>query len=96
MKLVDVGGQAGFADDPDGDHIANGIENFFGTNPELGEIAWVGKWRTLEPVWDFVLLLLASSGLYLSGMVFNDVFDRRIDAQDRSFPAHAVPSAWLH
>ncbi len=46
--------------------------------------------RSFEPVFDFVFLLLASSCLYLSGMVFNDVFDRRIDAQER--PGRPIPS----
>lgn len=38
----------------------------------------------------FVLLVLASSCLYLAGMVFNDVFDRRIDAEQR--PNRPIPS----
>jgi len=36
------------------------------------------------------LLLVASAGLYLSGMVFNDVFDRHLDAQQR--PGRPLPS----
>lgn len=46
--------------------------------------------RTLR--WDPQLgwLLLASSGLYLSGMVLNDVFDRKVDAVER--PARPIPS----
>jgi 4-hydroxybenzoate polyprenyltransferase len=39
---------------------------------------------------DFSLLLGASSCLYLAGMVFNDVFDRRIDAVER--PKRPIPS----
>ena len=35
-------------------------------------------------------LLLASAGLYLSGMVLNDVFDARLDAVER--PERAIPS----
>jgi 4-hydroxybenzoate polyprenyltransferase len=42
------------------------------------------------PARDFWLLLGASAGLYLAGMVFNDVFDRRIDAQER--PRRPIPS----
>lgn len=38
----------------------------------------------------FVLLLLASGCLYLSGMVWNDYFDRREDAEVRSF--RPIPS----
>lgn len=35
---------------------------------------------------DLVVLLLASSGcLYLSGMVFNDIFDRKSDAETQAF-----------
>jgi 4-hydroxybenzoate polyprenyltransferase len=37
----------------------------------------------LQPVNGFVSLLVASSCLYLSGMVFNDVFDRQVDAIER-------------
>jgi len=29
----DLGGPTGFADDPDGDHLANGLENFLGADP---------------------------------------------------------------
>lgn len=35
-------------------------------------------------------LLAASAGLYLSGMVFNDIFDRHTDAADR--PGRPLPS----
>ena len=46
--------------------------------------------RALEPIGDVVLLLVASTCLYLSGMVFNDVFDREIDAKER--PERPIPS----
>jgi 4-hydroxybenzoate polyprenyltransferase len=46
--------------------------------------------RTLEPVGPFVLLLAASSLLYLSGMVLNDYFDREQDARERPF--RPIPS----
>jgi 4-hydroxybenzoate polyprenyltransferase len=36
------------------------------------------------------MLICATSGLYLSGMVFNDVFDRRADAMER--PQRPIPS----
>jgi 4-hydroxybenzoate polyprenyltransferase len=39
---------------------------------------------------DFALLLGSSSCLYLAGMVFNDVFDRRVDARER--PKRPIPS----
>jgi 4-hydroxybenzoate polyprenyltransferase len=39
---------------------------------------------------DFGLLVTASSCLYLAGMVFNDVFDREIDAKER--PKRPIPS----
>ncbi|TXT26985.1 MAG: 4-hydroxybenzoate octaprenyltransferase [Planctomycetota bacterium] len=38
----------------------------------------------------FLLLCAASAGLYLSGMVFNDYFDRLIDSQER--PNRPIPS----
>lgn len=41
----------------------------------------------------FLLLCLASAGLYLSGMVFNDYFDRLIDAQER--PTRPIPSGMI-
>ncbi|MSR58599.1 MAG: hypothetical protein EXS05_13255 [Planctomycetaceae bacterium] len=44
----------------------------------------------LSPGRDFGLLLTASSGLYLAGMVFNDVFDRQVDASER--PNRPIPS----
>jgi 4-hydroxybenzoate polyprenyltransferase len=40
--------------------------------------------------WDFALLLGATCGLYLAGMVFNDVFDRHVDATER--PGRPIPS----
>ena len=46
--------------------------------------------KSFEPALDFGLLLLASSCLYLAGMVFNDVFDRKTDAQER--PGRPIPS----
>lgn len=46
--------------------------------------------RSLEPVPEFVWLLVSSSCLYLSGMVFNDVFDRGVDALER--PERPLPS----
>jgi 4-hydroxybenzoate polyprenyltransferase len=39
---------------------------------------------------DFSLLLGASSSLYVAGMVFNDLFDREIDARER--PKRPIPS----
>ena len=45
---------------------------------------------SLERPAEFALLLTASSGLYLSGMVFNDVFDRKTDADGR--PGRPIPS----
>ena len=39
---------------------------------------------------DFGLLLGGSSCLYLAGMVFNDVFDRQVDAEER--PKRPIPS----
>ena len=45
-----------------------------------------------NPLTSFLLLCLASAGLYLSGMVFNDYFDRLIDAQER--PTRPIPKKW--
>jgi 4-hydroxybenzoate polyprenyltransferase len=39
---------------------------------------------------EFLLLLGGSSCLYLAGMVFNDVFDREVDARER--PRRPIPS----
>jgi UbiA prenyltransferase family len=44
----------------------------------------------LSPARDLVALLGASSGLYLAGMVFNDLFDRELDARER--PGRPIPS----
>jgi 4-hydroxybenzoate polyprenyltransferase len=44
----------------------------------------------LESERDFSLLVGASSCLYLAGMVFNDIFDRKIDAKER--PKRPIPS----
>ncbi len=49
-----------------------------------------------NPLPSFLMLCLASAGLYLSGMVFNDYFDRLIDAQerpDRPIPAGVISPA---
>lgn len=48
------------------------------------------KTSGFEPVGDFGRLLAASAGLYLSGMVLNDVFDRHRDAVER--PGRPIPS----
>lgn len=42
------------------------------------------------PRFSLPLLVLASCGLYLAGMVFNDVFDARVDAAER--PQRPIPS----
>jgi 4-hydroxybenzoate polyprenyltransferase len=44
----------------------------------------------LQPTAEFGALLAASSCLYLAGMVFNDVFDRHVDAVER--PKRPIPS----
>jgi 4-hydroxybenzoate polyprenyltransferase len=46
--------------------------------------------RSFEPLDKFLGLLVASCGLYLAGMVFNDVFDRKQDAAER--PNRPIPS----
>ncbi len=46
-----------------------------------------------NPLPTFLLLCAASAGLYLSGMVFNDYFDRLIDAQER--PTRPIPSGTI-
>ena len=45
---------------------------------------------SLAPLSDFLLLLGSSTGLYLAGMVFNDVFDVEQDRQER--PGRPIPS----
>lgn len=45
---------------------------------------------SFSPAVSFALLLVASASLYLSGMVFNDVFDRKVDAAER--PSRPIPS----
>lgn len=45
---------------------------------------------SLEPTDSCVKLLIASGCLYLSGMVFNDVFDRQQDTAER--PSRPIPS----
>ena len=46
-----------------------------------------------NPLPSFLMLCLSSAGLYLSGMVFNDYFDRLIDAQER--PNRPIPSGLI-
>ncbi len=46
--------------------------------------------RTLEPYSEFCTVLAASCALYLSGMVFNDVFDVAQDTAER--PTRPIPS----
>lgn len=52
-----------------------------------GSMGGVGAWPRLA--WT----LLASAGLYLSGMVFNDLFDREQDAKER--PNRPIPSGQI-
>lgn len=53
----------------------------------LGFLLRHGSW---DPVPQFVGLLIASCGLYLAGMVFNDYFDVAQDTQER--PQRPIPS----
>lgn len=53
-------------------------------------LGYVLTHRGLEPWPPFVGLLVASCGLYLAGMVFNDIFDRAQDAAER--PNRPIPS----
>lgn len=46
--------------------------------------------RQIPVLPEFWLLLLSSAGLYLGGMVLNDVFDAELDAQER--PERPIPS----
>jgi len=46
--------------------------------------------RSFQPLDKFFALLGASCGLYLAGMVFNDIFDRKQDALER--PNRPIPS----
>jgi len=58
---------------------------------------WMMTHSDLEPVSDFVLILLATTGLYLAGMVFNDVFDVKQDREER--PTRPIPSgrvSWIN
>ena len=48
---------------------------------------------SLQPLSEFLALLTASAGLYLGGMVLNDVFDRAQDAQER--PNRPIPSGQI-
>ena len=47
----------------------------------------------LIPLGDFLLLAGATTGLYLSGMVFNDVFD--VDQDSRERPQRPIPSGQI-
>ena len=51
---------------------------------------WLLVHGAIEDGVRFGLLLGASASLYLAGMVFNDVFDRTLDAQER--PERPIPS----
>jgi len=46
-----------------------------------------------EPSHQFLCLLGASAGLYLSGMVFNDLFDLEVDRKER--PGRPIPSGQI-
>ncbi|NOX54910.1 MAG: UbiA family prenyltransferase [Planctomycetes bacterium] len=53
----------------------------------LGFVCQRGDWQPLSML---ISLLIGSSGLYLAGMVLNDVFDRHRDARQR--PDRPIPS----
>jgi 4-hydroxybenzoate polyprenyltransferase len=55
---------------------------------------FAAKHSGFEPVGEFASLVTASAGLYLAGMVFNDVFDRRRDAIGR--PGRPIPSGRIN
>lgn len=63
--------------------LANILCGFFVSNRERDLAVIVNQ------PW-FWLLLVASAGLYLGGMVLNDVFDTRLDAKER--PERPIPS----
>ncbi len=50
-----------------------------------------GEW---QPFWPLVFLILSSIGLYLAGMVLNDVFDLEIDRIER--PERPLPSGRIN
>ena len=56
--------------------LSNILCGYFVSSPERE----IGVLFSEPQLW---LLLLASSGLYLGGMVLNDVFDARLDAEER-------------
>jgi 4-hydroxybenzoate polyprenyltransferase len=66
--------------------LADIFLGFLLTHPTLTGDAAAAQNRLLT----LLLLCLASAGLYLSGMVFNDYFDRLMDAQER--PERPIPS----
>ncbi len=45
---------------------------------------------TFQPYGPLMILVVASCCLYLAGMVFNDIFDRHVDADER--PGRPIPS----
>lgn len=51
---------------------------------------FAAKTSSFQPVTQFAALLTASGCLYLAGMIFNDVFDRRRDAIGR--PGRPIPA----
>ncbi len=57
------------------------------SNVSMGFLLSAGSW---QPTWALALLTLASSAMYLSGMVLNDLFDREIDLEQR--PERPLPS----
>jgi 4-hydroxybenzoate polyprenyltransferase len=59
----------------------------------LGWVLSHGLLTNAAAATSLALLLLSSAGLYLAGMVFNDVFDRRQDAVER--PGRPIPSGQI-
>ena len=69
--------------------IADVMAGFFAAYWMVGHDAWSSALIQSGLVW----LLLATSGLYAGGIVFNDVFDAKLDRQER--PERPIPSGLI-
>jgi 4-hydroxybenzoate polyprenyltransferase len=65
------------------------LPNVFTAWADIG-LGFLFTHESAEPLAQFVLLVIASSSIYLAGMVLNDYFDRDVDRQER--PSRPIPS----